>query len=43
MATLYATNVAKKEELFTEGVNLPSGENIELDSLVCPNCGAEMN
>ena len=32
----------EKEELFTEGANLPSGENIELDTISCPNCGAEM-
>jgi len=32
----------EKEELFTEGVNLPSGENIELDTVACPSCGAEM-
>ena len=32
----------EKEELFTEGANLPSGQNIELDALECPKCGAEM-
>ena len=32
----------EKEELFTDGVNLPEGNSIELDTIQCPNCGAEM-
>ena len=32
----------EKEELFTDGENLPSGDDIQLDEISCPNCGAEM-
>ena len=32
----------EKEELFTDGTNLPSGDDIELDSISCPSCGSEM-